>query len=90
MGNKKVLYMHTGSGNHGCEAIVRTTSKLLNGPQDVILWSNTKSEDIKYGSAQGFERVVLPEQLERFSTAYFEALVKRKLLHRKNANMEVF
>lgn len=90
MGNKKVLYMHTGSGNHGCEAIVRTTSKLLNGPRDVILWSNTKLEDIKYGSAQGFERIVVPEQLERFSAAYFEALVKRKLFHRKNANMEVF
>lgn len=90
MENKKVLYMHTGSGNHGCEAIVRTTSKLLNGPRDVILWSNTKLEDIKYGSAQGFERIVVPEQLERFSVAYFEALVKRKLFHRKNANMEVF
>lgn len=90
MGNKKVLYMHTGSGNHGCEAIIRTTSQLLNGPKDVILWSNTKSEDIQYGSAQGFERVVVPEQLERFSSAYFEALIKRKLLHRKNANMEVF
>lgn len=90
MGNKKVLYMHTGSGNHGCEAIIRTTSKLLGGPTDVILWSNTKFEDIKYGSFQGFERVVVPEQIERFSPAYFEALAKRKLLHRKNANMEVF
>lgn len=90
MGNKIVLYMHTGSGNHGCEAIIRTTSKLLNGPQDVILWSNTRSEDIQYGSAQGFERVVVPEQIERFSPAYFEALVKRKILCRKNANMEIF
>ena len=90
MGIKKVLYMHTGSGNHGCEAIIRSTSKLLNGPRDLILWSNTKSEDIQYGSAHGFERVVVPEQIERFSPAYFEALVKRKLLHRKNANMEVF
>ena len=90
MKNKKVLYMHTGSGNHGCEAIIRTTSKLLSGPEDVILWSNTKSEDIKYGSAKGFEKIVVPEQLERFSPAYFEALLKRKLFHRKNANMEVF
>ena len=73
MGTKKVLYMHTGSGNHGCEAIIRTTSKLLNGPKDVILWSNTRSEDVKYGSAQGFEKVVASEELERFSTAYFEA-----------------
>lgn len=90
MGTKKVLYMHTGSGNHGCEAIIRTTSKLLNGPRDIVLWSNTKSEDIQYGSAQGFERVVVPEELKRFSPAYFEALIKRKLFHRENANMEVF
>lgn len=90
MGTKKVLYMHTGSGNHGCEAIIRSTSKLLNGPCDVVLWSNTKSEDIQYGSAEGFERIVVPEQLERFTPAYFEALVKRKLLHRENANLEVF
>lgn len=90
MGTKKVLYMHTGSGNHGCEAIIRTTSKLLNGPRDMILWSNTKSEDVQYGSAQGFERVVVPEELKRFSPAYFEALMKRKLFHRENANMEVF
>lgn len=90
MGTKRVLYMHTGSGNHGCEAIIRTTSKLLNGPRDMILWSNTKSEDVQYGSAQGFERVVVPEELKRFSPAYFEALVKRKLFHRENANMEVF
>ena len=90
MGTKRVLYMHTGSGNHGCEAIIRTTSKLLNGPRDMILWSNTKSEDVQYGSAQGFEKVVVPEELKRFSPAYFEALVKRKLFHRENANMEVF
>lgn len=90
MGSKKVLYMHTGSGNHGCEAIIRTTSKLLNGPNNVILWSNARSEDIQYGSAQGFERIVVPEELERFSPAYFEALVKRKLFHREKANMEVF
>lgn len=90
MRNKKVLYMHTGSGNHGCEAIIRTTSKLLDGPTDVILWSNTKSEDIQYGSSQGFEKVVVSEQIKRFSPAYFEALVKRKLLHHKNANMEIF
>ena len=90
MGTKKVLYMHTGSGNHGCEAIVRTTSKLLNGPHEVILWSNTRSEDIQYGSAQEFEKVVASEELERFSLTYFEALVKRKLLHNTNANQEVF
>lgn len=90
MSIKKVLYMHTGSGNHGCEAIIRTTSKLLKGPKNVILWSNTKSEDIQYGSAQGFEKIVTSEEIKRLSPPYFEALIKRKLLHNKNANQEIF
>ena len=90
MSIKRVLYMHTGSGNHGCEAIIRTTSNLLNGPKDVILWSNTRSEDIQYGSAQGFEKIVVSEEIKRFSPSYIEALIKRKLLHYKNVNQEIF
>lgn len=90
MGAKKILYMHSGSGNHGCEAIIRSTSKMINGPKDVILWSNSKSEDIKYGSTQNFERVVVSEQIDRFTPSYFEAVVKRKIFHNDNANMEVF
>ena len=90
MSIKRVLYMHTGSGNHGCEAIVRTTSNLLNGPKDVILWSNTRSEDIQYGSAQGFVKIVVSEEIKRFSPSYIEALIKRKLLHYKNVNQEIF
>lgn len=87
---KKVLFMHTGSGNHGCEAIIRTTSKILDGPKDMILWSGTKSEDIKYGSAQCYEDVVVAEQIKRFSPDYFSALIKRKLLKDSNANMDIF
>ena len=90
MSIKRVLYMHTGSGNHGCEAIIRTTSNLLNGPKDVILWSNTRSEDIQYGSAQGFEKIVVSEEIKRFSPSYIEALIKRKLLHYKNVNRDIF
>lgn len=87
---RKVLYMHTGSGNHGCEAIVRTTAKLLNGPEDVILWSLTKSEDEQYGSSDLVEDVVESEQIKKYSMAYFEALIKRKFLNKKKANMQVF
>ena len=90
MNTKSVLYMHTGSGNHGCEAIIRTTSKLLNGPHDVVLWSNTKSEDIYYGASQGFEKIVTSEEIKRFSLVYFDALIKRKLLHNNRANLEIF
>ena len=44
---KVVLYAHAGSGNHGCEAIVRSTTKILNGPDNMVLWSLAKQEEIK-------------------------------------------
>lgn len=87
---KNVLYMHTGSGNHGCEALVRTTAKLLDGPQNVVLWSFTKSEDIYYGSADGVERIAESEEIKRGSIQHFEALLRRKLFHEQDANMDVF
>lgn len=46
--SKIILYSHGGSGNHGCEAIVRGTYKILNGEIDE-LYSYRKEEDIKYG-----------------------------------------
>lgn len=41
------LYYHCGSANHGCEAIVRATSKLLN--TRATLWSTAPDADIAYG-----------------------------------------
>ena len=41
------LYYHGGSANHGCEAIVRSTAKLLNVP--VALWSSEPDSDREYG-----------------------------------------
>lgn len=87
---KKVLYMHTGSGNHGCEALVRTTATLLGGPDDVELWSLTKKEDIKYGSASDVSYVYESEQIDRFSLSYFESLIRRKILHETDANQKIF
>lgn len=47
MGKKKYkLYMHTGSGNHGCEAIVRTIASFIGN--NVELYSKTIQEDKKY------------------------------------------
>ena len=46
---KTVLYMHGGSGNHGCEALVRTTAKLVKDSlgTDVVLWCKAADEDYK-------------------------------------------
>lgn len=48
--SKFVLYAHGGSGNHGCEALVRTTSKIINntfGEYPKVISSNP-DEDRTY------------------------------------------
>lgn len=44
---KKIFYAHAGSGNHGCEAIVRSSAKILGN--DIILYSARPEEDQRYG-----------------------------------------
>lgn len=87
---EKVLYMHTGSGNHGCEALVRTTARLLNGPSDVSLWSFAKQEDMIYGSAGSVQKIYESEELSRCSVRYLEAVFRRKILQQQDANKKVF
>lgn len=51
MDKKVTLYMHSGSGNHGCEAIVRSLTKLLNSQDPTIkpdVMTNDRSEDLLY------------------------------------------
>ncbi|WP_455544267.1 polysaccharide pyruvyl transferase family protein [Intestinibacter sp.] len=45
---KCFLYSHGGSGNHGCEAIVRGTQKIISR-DDLIVYSLNKEEDKLYG-----------------------------------------
>lgn len=49
MPKKVALYAHGGSGNHGCEAIVRSLVKKLSLSTDTILLSDKPEEDLKYG-----------------------------------------
>lgn len=41
-----IFYGHGGSGNHGCEAIVRSSVSLINEP--VKVFSTNKEQDLKY------------------------------------------
>lgn len=43
----KIFYSHGGSGNHGCEAIVRASTGILG--DDIVLYSIRPEEDIRYG-----------------------------------------
>lgn len=87
---KNILYMHGGSGNHGCEAIVRTTAKLLGGPQNVVIWSFAKEEDVRYGTAALAEKMLHNEELTRFSFQHIEAMLRYKLLKQPQAYEDVF
>ena len=43
------LYNHGGSGNHGCEALVRTVLKLFQGEDKLTVLSESPQQDIRYG-----------------------------------------
>ena len=45
-----ILYGHGGSANHGCEALVRTTTELMNYNENrITLVSSRPENDLKYG-----------------------------------------
>ena len=69
---KTVLYMHGGSGNHGCEALVRTTTKMVKdvSNSDVVLWSQSPSEDIKYGVNSLVDNMLATDELRRIIQAF--------------------
>lgn len=76
--NKLVMYYHSGSKNHGCEAIVRATAHILN--RKLILYSSEKTEDCTYG----LDKIVRVEEnigrpIKRGSLAYYYAAVSHKI-----------
>lgn len=99
MSNKFFLYGHNGSGNHGCEAIVRATTKILKNTYDnaeVKLASNGVNEDRLYGLDKIVEVVDEKTSSNKLSipfiNAYFtykvlkNGLKLEKLPYRKNFN----
>lgn len=71
-----IFYMHGGSENHGCEAIVRSSAKILtNYP---ILFSNAIKQDEKYGLSQvaDLKNVAKPN---KYSLPYFKFYLQKKL-----------
>ncbi len=78
-----ILYPHGGSGNHGCEAIIRTTAKIINA--QYTLFSNCPQEDYKYGLQQ-YCTIKYPQQnIQHFSLQYLSALIKFHFFNDKNA-----
>lgn len=74
------LYYHGGSTNHGCEAIVRSTAKILNFP--VTLFSFSPEEDLKYG-IESVAKIINDEAVpvKKGSFAHFICAADHKLKH---------
>lgn len=74
-----VLYGNGGSGNHGCEAIVRGTVQLCGKDNTYIIFSTVPEEDLKYGLNQiATIRAAKSETGEwlSFLKAYYQLKVK--------------
>ncbi len=72
-----VMYPHGGSGNHGCEAIVRTTVQLLRG-NDLTLFSENPEEDRKYLKDVACKIMKPGKQINRFSFNYVKAVFENR------------
>lgn len=90
MKNKYVMFMHGGSGNHGCEALVRTTAAIFGGPDGVQLWSKAKQQDYRYGADKSVDKIVAMEGFRRFSLEYFIFQFRSRILHDINAERTGF
>ena len=72
------LYYHGGSANHGCEAIVRSTAKLLGDP--IRLFTVSPDEDIRYGLNQVVTVIEDKEKhLEKNTLEYISSAISHKI-----------
>lgn len=84
-----LLYPHGGSGNHGCEAIVRSTIQLFN-QYKAILFSIRPEQDYKVG----LKKICLIKKesipISKISFAYLKAFLCYHVLHDKDAFEKIY
>lgn len=76
MKEKLVMYMHAGSGNHGCEAIVNSICRMIKEP--VRLISYRGDEDRKYSLA-GLCEIISERRFEDHRLAHILYYGYRKM-----------
>lgn len=72
-----ILYNHGGSGNHGCEALVRTVSNLVDTVDAV--YSEAPAEDEKYGLKEIVDIVPACSEYSKLSFGFFKAYLNLKM-----------
>lgn len=82
MDKKLLMYMHAGSGNHGCEAIVNSLCHLLSSDTsshvDISVLSNDKPEDERY-SIGGLCKLIQEKKIAEHFFTHVIYYIYRKL-----------
>lgn len=77
---KALLYSHGGSANHGCEAIVRSSIKVMAGIEDFKLLSKSPKEDYLYNLDEITSIASSDDNIKSNKFRYLLYLLKMKLL----------
>ena len=80
---KYLLYPHGGSGNHGCEAIVRSTKAIFGG--EFSLMTSRREEDIRYGLGKIVNCIPDSVQLSYRNPRLYYAFLQRKFFNKDKA-----
>lgn len=86
------LYGHNGSGNHGCEAIVRGTYEILRQDDqklNITLATGNKIEDEKYRLNEIVKLIEEKNKTRKFSLPYIKAYLSLKLLKNDRLSEEL-
>ncbi len=71
-----MLTPHGGSGNHGCEAIVRSTAAILGQGMDIELLSGAPAQDEAYGLGSCCRVLAATAPVRRLSAGYIAARLR--------------
>lgn len=85
MKKKLIMYPHGGSGNHGCEAIIRGTCMIASEFEDKKLFSSATDQDESVELTKLCQIDSESKKINRKSFDYFKALVQYYMKNEKDA-----
>ncbi|MCQ2514339.1 MAG: polysaccharide pyruvyl transferase family protein [Ruminococcus sp.] len=77
--SKAFIYNHGGSGNHGCEALVRTVSNLFSENQKISVYSESPEQDEFYNIDSFADIVPAVQPYSKKNFAFLSAYLQLKL-----------
>lgn len=89
--NKIVLFGHGGSYNHGCEAIVRSTAKIIGlEKENTLLFTNDEASDREFGVSELAELRKQRVPFNKLNPIHDLAMVMRKLFKNDRLYLDAF